>query len=46
MALPPEAVALSVLMFCLLRLTPGDPVDAYMDPLAALSEAAVAARRG
>jgi len=38
-------VALSVLMFCLLRLTPGDPVDAYMDPLAALTEADVAALR-
>jgi peptide/nickel transport system permease protein len=38
-------VALSVLMFCLLRLTPGDPVAAYMDPLAALSEADVAALR-
>ena len=38
-------VALSVLMFGLLRLTPGDPVAAYMDPLAALSEADVAALR-
>ncbi len=38
-------VALSVLMFCLLRLTPGDPVAAYMDPLAALTEADVAALR-
>jgi peptide/nickel transport system permease protein len=38
-------VALSVLMFALLRLTPGDPVAAYMDPLAALSEADVAALR-
>ncbi len=38
-------VALSVLMFCLLRLTPGDPVDAYMDPLAAMTEADVAALR-
>ncbi len=38
-------VALSVLMFGLLRLTPGDPVAAYMDPLAALSAADVAALR-
>jgi peptide/nickel transport system permease protein len=38
-------VALSVLMFGLLRLTPGDPVAAYMDPLAALTEADVAALR-
>ena len=38
-------VALSVLMFGLLRLTPGDPVTAYMDPLAQLSEADVAALR-
>jgi peptide/nickel transport system permease protein len=37
--------ALSVLMFCLLRLTPGDPVSAYMDPMAALTEADVAALR-
>src|SRR5579863_3837919 len=37
--------ALSLLMFCLLRLTPGDPVSAYMDPMAALTEADVAALR-
>jgi peptide/nickel transport system permease protein len=38
-------VALSVLMFGLLRLTPGDPVAAYMDPLSAMTEADVAALR-
>jgi len=30
-------VALSLLVFLLLRLTPGDPVDAYVDPQAGLS---------
>jgi len=30
-------VALSMLVFALLRLTPGDPVDAYIDPQAGLS---------
>lgn len=37
--------ALSVLVFGLLRATPGDPVAAYMDPTAALSEADVAVLR-
>jgi peptide/nickel transport system permease protein len=39
-------VALSVLMFGLLRLTPGDPVLAYIDPTAPMSEADLAALRG
>jgi peptide/nickel transport system permease protein len=38
-------VALSVLMFGLLRATPGDPVAAYMDPTAAYSAADIAALR-
>jgi len=38
-------VALSVLMFGLLRLTPGDPVSAYIDPAVPMSEADVAALR-
>jgi peptide/nickel transport system permease protein len=38
-------VALSVLMFGLLRLTPGDPVAAYIDPAVPMSEADVAALR-
>jgi peptide/nickel transport system permease protein len=42
-------LALSVLVFVLLRLAPGDPVDAYVDPSAAMSPndmAAVRARLG
>jgi len=38
-------VALSMLMFGLLRLTPGDPVAAYIDPAVPMSEADVAALR-
>jgi peptide/nickel transport system permease protein len=38
-------VALSVLMFGLLRLTPGDPVMAYIDPAVPMSAADVAALR-
>jgi len=38
-------VALSVLVFVLLRLAPGDPIDAYIDPSAALSRAEVEAMR-
>jgi peptide/nickel transport system permease protein len=38
-------VALSVLMFGLLRLTPGDPVSAYMDPSTPMTEADIAALR-
>jgi peptide/nickel transport system permease protein len=38
-------VALSMLMFALLRLAPGDPVAAYIDPAAPMSEADVAALR-
>ncbi len=38
-------VALSVLMFGLLRLTPGDPIAAYIDPTVPMSEADVAALR-
>ncbi len=34
--------ALSMLVFVLLRLTPGDPIDAYIDPSAPLSPAAMA----
>ena len=37
--------ALSVLVFGLLRLTPGDPVDAYLDPSTPLSAAELAATR-
>lgn len=35
-------LALSMLVFVLLRLTPGDPIDAYIDPSAPLSPAAMA----
>jgi len=35
-------VALSMLVFILLRLTPGDPIDAYIDPSTPLSPAAMA----
>ncbi|SCB08041.1 ABC transporter permease [Rhizobium multihospitium] len=35
-------VALSMLVFVLLRLTPGDPIDAYIDPSTPLSPAAMA----
>jgi peptide/nickel transport system permease protein len=35
-------IALSMLVFVLLRLTPGDPIDAYIDPSAPLSPAAMA----
>jgi peptide/nickel transport system permease protein len=35
-------LALSVLVFVLLRLTPGDPIDAYIDPSTPLSPAATA----
>ncbi|MBB3285584.1 MULTISPECIES: ABC transporter permease [Rhizobium] len=35
-------IALSVLVFVLLRLTPGDPIDAYIDPSTPLSPAAMA----
>ena len=38
-------IALSVLMFGLLRLTPGDPIAAYIDPTVPMSEADVAALR-
>ncbi len=37
--------ALSVLTFGLLRLTPGDPVDAYIDPMVPMTEADIAALR-
>jgi peptide/nickel transport system permease protein len=42
-------VALSLLIFILLRLTPGDPIDAYINPNVAMSQeemAAVRARLG
>ncbi|NTJ62702.1 ABC transporter permease [Agrobacterium rhizogenes] len=35
-------IALSMLVFILLRLTPGDPIDAYIDPSTPLSPAAMA----
>ncbi|KAA1180357.1 ABC transporter permease [Rhizobium tropici] len=35
-------VALSMLVFVLLRLTPGDPIDAYIDPSTPLSPATMA----
>lgn len=35
-------IALSMLVFVLLRLTPGDPIDAYIDPSTPLSPAAMA----
>lgn len=37
--------ALSLLVFALLRLAPGDPVDAYLDPSAPLSATELAATR-
>ena len=36
-------VALSMLVFGLLRLAPGDPVDAYIDPSAPMSSTELAA---
>lgn len=39
-------LALSMLVFVLLRLTPGDPIDAYIDPSTPLSPAAMADLRG
>ena len=38
-------LALSVLIFILLRLTPGDPIDAYIDPNVAISQEEMAALR-
>jgi peptide/nickel transport system permease protein len=38
-------LALTVLVFVLLRLTPGDPIDAYLDPNVAMSPADMAALR-
>jgi peptide/nickel transport system permease protein len=38
-------LALSVLIFILLRLTPGDPIDAYIDPNVAMSQADMDALR-
>lgn len=38
-------LALSVLIFILLRLTPGDPIDAYIDPNVAMSQEEMAALR-
>jgi peptide/nickel transport system permease protein len=38
-------VALSALMFGLLRLTPGDPVSAYIDPMVPMTEADISALR-
>lgn len=38
-------LALTVLIFCLLRLTPGDPIDAYINPSAPMSAADLAALR-
>src|SRR3546814_17679384 len=35
-------VALSILIFILLRLAPGDPVDAYINPSVAMSQAQMA----
>jgi len=37
--------ALSVLVFVLLRLAPGDPIDAYINPSAPLSPADLATLR-
>lgn len=37
--------ALSILVFILLRLTPGDPIDAYIDPAASVSPADMAVLR-
>ena len=38
-------VALSILVFVLLRLAPGDPIDAYVNPNVAMSQAEMAALR-
>ncbi len=38
-------VALSMLVFVLLRLAPGDPIDAYIDPSVPMSSAELAAMR-
>ena len=38
-------IALTVLVFVLLRLTPGDPIDAYLDPNVAISPTEMAALR-
>jgi peptide/nickel transport system permease protein len=38
-------VALSLLIFILLRLTPGDPIDAYINPNVAMSQEEMAAER-
>ena len=38
-------IALSILVFVLLRLAPGDPVDAYVNPLAPLSQTEMDALR-
>lgn len=38
-------VALSVLIFILLRLTPGDPIDAFINPNVAMTDAEMAAVR-
>lgn len=38
-------IALSVLVFVLLRLAPGDPIDAYIDPNVSMSQAEMAAIR-
>jgi peptide/nickel transport system permease protein len=38
-------VALSMLIFVLLRLAPGDPIDAYVNPNVAMSQAEMAALR-
>jgi len=38
-------LALSVLVFILLRLTPGDPIDAYLDPNVSISQAEMDALR-
>src|SRR5690606_14995761 len=38
-------LALSVLIFIMLRLTPGDPIDAYINPTIPVSEADLAALR-
>lgn len=38
-------LALSILVFILLRLAPGDPIDAYINPSASISPAAMAALR-
>lgn len=39
-------LALTVLIFVLLRLTPGDPIDAYIDPNVAMSQEEMDALRG